>query len=62
MRRFKMEADSTVERIRRIRPEISEECGHNPKKIVEYYVRYQEKFRERLIGKPRVGAMVSTQH
>ena len=49
-----MKPDPTVERIRRIRHEISEECGHDPKKIVGHYMKYQQRFADRLIRKPKV--------
>lgn len=49
-----MQADPTVERIRQIRHKISAECGHDPKKLVKYYTKYQQKFSGRLIRKPRV--------
>ncbi len=32
-----MRPDPTIERIRHIRHEISEQCDHDPKKLVEYY-------------------------
>ena len=54
-----MQADPTVKRIRQIRHEISAECGHDPKKLVEYYTKYQQKFSERLIKKPKV-ALIAT--
>ena len=46
-----MEQDATIERIRRIRHEISEECKHDPKKLVGYYIKYQQKFSGRIIRK-----------
>ncbi len=55
-----MQADPTVERIRKTRHKISEECGHDTKKLVEYYMRYQEKFPKRLIRKTKVALTVSS--
>lgn len=52
-----MQPDPTIERIRRIRHEISEECNHDPKKLIEYYRKYQQKFSGRLVRKPKIGAM-----
>lgn len=44
------EPESTLEGIRRVRHEISAEFGHDPHKLVEYYVRLQERHRGRLVG------------
>lgn len=49
-----MQPDPTVERIRQIRHEISKQCDHDPKKLVEYYKKYQTKFSERLIKNPGI--------
>ncbi len=51
-----MKQDPTIERIRQIRHEISEECGHNPKKLVGYYMKYQKKFLGKVIRKPKIAA------
>lgn len=48
--------DPTIQRIRQVRHEISEECGHDPQKLVEYYRRYQEKLSGRLIGRSGIGS------
>ena len=45
-----MPADPTVERIRRTRHEISEECEHDAAKLIEYYMRYQKKISGKIIG------------
>lgn len=50
-----MRPDPTVERIRQVRHEISEECDHDPKKLVEYYKEYQKKFSGKLIRNPGIG-------
>lgn len=47
-----MRSDQTVERIRKIRHEISEQCDHDSKKLIEYYIKYQEKHKDRFIEKP----------
>lgn len=47
-----MRTDQTVERIHKIRQEISEKCYHDTRKLVEYYIKYQEKYKDRLIGEP----------
>ncbi|HAO21346.1 MAG: hypothetical protein BWK80_43380 [Desulfobacteraceae bacterium IS3] len=38
-----MNSDPVIDRIREVRHRISEECDHDPKKIVEYYMDRQEK-------------------
>ncbi|MGA9995390.1 MAG: hypothetical protein WBP93_08250 [Pyrinomonadaceae bacterium] len=40
--------DPTIERIRETRHRISEEHGHDPQKIVEYYLELQKKYKQRL--------------
>lgn len=44
-----MKDDPLVERIRKTRNDISEECGHDPKKLIELYIDYQQQFSDRLI-------------
>ena len=38
-----MKNDLVIDRIRKARHSISTECGHDPKKLVEYYIRRQDK-------------------
>ncbi len=52
-----MHRDPTIERIRQTRHKISEQCDHDPQKIVEYYEKYQQKFSGRLIRKPKITVM-----
>jgi len=47
---MKTQNDPTLDRIRRVRHEISAECGHDPHKLVEYYIGLQEQHRDRLVG------------
>jgi hypothetical protein len=47
---MKTQDDPTLDRIRRARHEISKECGHDPYKLVQYYVELQEQHRDRLVG------------
>jgi hypothetical protein len=42
-------SDPTLERIRRVRHEISAEFNHDPHKLVEYYMRLQERHGGRLV-------------
>ena len=48
--------DPTIERIRRVRHEISERCGHDPKRLVAYYRRFQKRFSGRFIGRSWTGS------
>ena len=43
-----VEDDSTIQRIRKARHEISEENQHDPQQLVEYYQELQKKYKERL--------------
>jgi hypothetical protein len=44
--------DPTIERIREARHRISEAHGHDPQKVVEYYVDLQKKYERRLLENP----------
>jgi hypothetical protein len=45
-----MKPDPSIARIREARHRISEKCGHDPKKLVEYYMKLQEeKYADRLV-------------
>lgn len=46
---MKQQADPTLDRIRQVRREISAEFDHDPQKLVEYYMRLQERHRDRLV-------------
>jgi hypothetical protein len=41
--------DPVIDEIRAIRHQISAECEHDPAKLVAYYMRLQERHRDRLI-------------
>ncbi len=41
-----MKTDPTIDRIRKIRHEISEEYDHDPRKLIEYYINYQQKYKK----------------
>ena len=41
--------EGPLERIRRVRHEISEEFGHDPHRLVEYYIELQSTHAHRLI-------------
>jgi hypothetical protein len=45
-----MKPDPTIARVREARHRISEQCGHDPKRLVEYYLKLQEeKYADRLV-------------
>ncbi len=49
-----MNPDPTIARIREARHRISEKCGHDPKKLVEYYIQLQKgKYADRLVRPAR---------
>lgn len=49
-----MKIDPTIERIRKIRHEISQQCDHDTRKLLEYYMKYQKKYKDRLIKRPEI--------
>lgn len=51
--------DPTLDRIRRVRHEISEEVGHDPKRLVAHYLEYQKQFSDRLVQDSRDSGMRS---
>ena len=44
-----MSEDQVISRIREVRRQISEECAHDPRKIVDYYKKLQQKHKERIL-------------
>ena len=42
--------DPTIESIREARHRISEEHGHDPQRLVEYYIELQKKYEHQLLG------------
>jgi hypothetical protein len=52
--------DPTIERIREARHRISEKCGHDPKRLVEYYMKLQEEeYADRLARSPKPASQES---
>lgn len=45
-----MNDDPVIAEIREVRRLISARFDHDPKKIVEYYIKLQEKYRQQLIN------------
>jgi hypothetical protein len=44
--------DPVIDEVREVRHQISERFGHDPERLVAYYMELQEKFRDRLIHAP----------
>lgn len=45
--------DPTIARIREIRHRISEECGHDPHKLVARYIEMQKQHQSQLMPPPK---------
>jgi hypothetical protein len=45
-----MQDDPAITRIHEVRHRISEKFDHDPKKLVEHYMRLQAQYRDRLLG------------
>ncbi len=56
-----MKTDPVIDRIREVRNIISEECNHDPKKIVEYYMEKQKKKKSLSINRKKTIHMKRTQ-
>jgi hypothetical protein len=41
--------DEGIRAVREVRKRISEEFGNDPEKLVEHYIREQERYRDRLL-------------
>jgi len=46
---MKPQDDPTIARIRETRHRISERCGHDPQKLVDYYIELQKKYQDRIL-------------
>jgi hypothetical protein len=44
------QADPVIDEVREVRRRISEQFGHDPTRLVAYYMEMQEKFRHRLLN------------
>ncbi|HEV3121187.1 MAG TPA: hypothetical protein VGY53_04765 [Isosphaeraceae bacterium] len=50
-------SDPVIEEVREIRRQISARVGHDPARLVAYYIDLQRQYKERLIGAPEAGAI-----
>jgi len=44
-----IEEDPVIDEIREVRHQISERFGHDPSRLVAYYMELQKKYQERLV-------------
>lgn len=48
---MKAKDDPTITQIRETRHLISEQCGHDPRRVVDYYIELQRNYQHRLLVK-----------
>jgi hypothetical protein len=49
-----MQPDPIIDEIREVRHRISEECGHDPRRLVEFYMKLEkEEYADRLVKRPK---------
>ncbi|MFV2068963.1 MAG: hypothetical protein ACC645_18510 [Pirellulales bacterium] len=48
-----IQSDPVIDEIRDVRHRISERFDHDPARLVSYYMRVQERYRDRLIDSPK---------
>jgi hypothetical protein len=46
------DTEDPIDRLRRVRHEISAKCDHDPRKLVEHYMELQKRHADRLISSP----------
>ncbi len=46
-----MKTDPAIDAVRAVRHQISELVGHDPQKLVDYYRKRQEQYRDRLVSR-----------
>lgn len=57
---MKKALEDPIDQIRRVRHEISEQCDHDPRKLVEHYMELQKQHADRLISSPAPVAAIRT--
>lgn len=45
--------DPIVDEVREVRHQISARFGHDPARLIEYYMKLQEQYRDRLVTAPK---------
>ena len=53
----KQQSDPVIDEIREVRRRISEQCGHDPERLVAYYMELQQQFADRLIERTAPAAV-----
>jgi hypothetical protein len=48
-----MEPDSPIQRVRKAHMAISAQCDHDPKKLIEFNMKLQERHCDRLVSGPK---------
>lgn len=46
--------DPIVDEVRQVRHEISARFGHDPVRLIEYLMEFQEQYRDRLVNPPKL--------
>src|SRR5438128_5496296 len=46
---LRMKDDHVIVRIREVRHKISETHGHDPKRVIDYYIQLQKQYKDRLV-------------
>ncbi len=46
-----MKEDPIIDELRRVRHRISEQFAHDPHKLVEHYIKLQERHKDRILAK-----------
>ena len=46
------QSDPVIDEVREVRHRISERHGHDPERLIEYYLEFQERYRDRLLVTP----------
>ncbi len=57
---MKPKDDPTIARIRETRHRISERFGHDPQKLVDYYIELQKKYQDRILDEAATGSVQVT--
>ena len=48
-----MKDDPVIQAIRDVRHQISESVGHDPQRLLEYYIKLQEPYKDQLVDLPQ---------
>ena len=48
------QSDPVIDEIREVRHQISARVDHDPTRLVEYYMKFQERYRDRLVDTSKI--------